>query len=79
MPFDTPAGPAVLAANIVNGATAAERLGVHRVTFYEWTRIQPDFPPQCSPGRWDYTDVYEWFVEWIKRPGTAYHYERPEE
>lgn len=75
MPFDTPAGPAVLAANIVGGRAAAKRLGVHWATFYEWSRMRDDFPAQCSDGRWDYLDLYEWFQAWIKRPTTAYHYE----
>ena len=72
MPFDTPAGPAILVANLVTAVDAADRLGVHRTTFYAWVRNEPDFPDQVCPRRWDYTDIYEWFQDWATRH--AQHY-----
>jgi len=71
MPFDTPAGPAVLVANLVNLEGLAERLGVHTNTVYNWIKRAekigfPD-PMPVSEYVYDYAEVYDWFREWVKK------------
>jgi hypothetical protein len=69
MPFDTPAGKAILIENIVNVPELAERLGVHVNTVHNWIRNKnttwfPD-PLPCGDYHFDYDEVYEWFHNWV--------------
>jgi hypothetical protein len=74
MPFDTPAGPAVLVSNLCKIKELAWRLGVHVNAVYQWTRNREHFgfpEPLAPTGReygdfYDYAEVYAWFQEWIK-------------
>lgn len=74
MPFDTPAGPAVLVDNLCKIREVANRLGVHVNAVYRWANNRPNngFPYPLSPtGReygdfYDYAEVYDWFQEWVK-------------
>lgn len=74
MPFQTPAGPAVLVENICEVNECAERLGVHINSIYSWVknREQTGFPAPlpCGNYHFDYAEIYPWFVEWVKNhPG----------
>lgn len=74
MPFDTPAGPAVLVENIVNTEELALRLGIHVNSVYNWykNRERTKFPEAlpCGLTHFDYAEVYDWFRGWVKaHPG----------
>jgi predicted DNA-binding transcriptional regulator AlpA len=80
MPFDTPAGPAVLVENLCKIREIAYRLGVHVNAIYHWIqkRDTTNFPQPLSPtGReygdfYDYAEVYDWFQMWVKQHPKLY-------
>jgi len=67
MPFQTPAGPAVLLENICDVGECAIRLGVHVNSIYNWVRAQENtkFPSHIAKNHYDYAEVYDWFKEWV--------------
>jgi hypothetical protein len=70
MPFDTPAGPAVLIENICDIKELSVRLGVHYRSVQNWAlaREKTNFPepiPNTSK-YYDYAEVYDWFQEWVR-------------
>ena len=70
MPFETDAGPAVLVANICNADALARRLDVHINSIYNWINAadRNGFPAPLPGNGWhyDYAEVYDWFVDWVK-------------
>lgn len=70
MPFETPAGQAVLVENICEVNECAARLGVHMNSIYSWikNRDRNNFPKSLPCGEYhlDYEEVYEWFTHWVK-------------